>query len=72
MFTCILIILLCSWNMWKIETLILKLKDQKIQTMQLKGQVRCTVIASLNLPNLGLKILLLFCFAFLTRKKMCL
>ena len=32
MFTRILIILLCSW---KIETLVLKLKDQKLQIMQL-------------------------------------
>ena len=32
MYTLILVFLLCSW---KIETLILKLKDQKLQTMQL-------------------------------------
>ena len=32
LFTWILIILLCSW---KIEILVLKLKDQKLQTMQL-------------------------------------
>ena len=34
MFTWILVILLCSW---KIETLVLKLKDQKLQIMQLEG-----------------------------------
>ena len=33
MYTWILVFLLCSW---KIETLILKLKDQKLQTMQLE------------------------------------
>ena len=32
MFTWILVILLCSW---KIETLVIKLKDQKLQNMQL-------------------------------------
>ena len=34
MFTWILVILLCSW---KIETLVLKLKDQTLQTIQLQG-----------------------------------
>ena len=35
MYTSILVFLLCSW---KIETLVLKLKDQKLQTAALKQE----------------------------------